>query len=271
MDAGELEIAAEGSRGSTDGGASHLCSTSPPSTADVVAETDGNVVGHATDMTTISQLPASDRPRERLLREGPGALSDAELLALLLGSGTRGRNVLASAQDLLATTGGVATLAGRRPEELRRADGIGDATAARIVAAFELGRRTRHEPTMRPVLSTSVEIAGIAARMIGDARKEHLLVLVADVRLRLQHIETVTVGTLDGASAARRDVLGVVLRHDGATFALAHNHPSGDPTPSSADRAATASLRSAAQQVGVRFLDHIVVAGSAWRSVTASR
>ena len=217
----------------------------------------------------IRAIPATERPRERLLRDGPSGLSDAELVAILLGSGTRGSNAIDTAQSLLAQWGGPVGLAGARPVELARQAGVGPAKAARVVAAFALGSRFS-APRNSCRLTTSAEIATIAQTLIGRERAERILVLVADGRLRLIHTEVVAAGKAQGCPVPIREVLATVLRYDGSAFAVAHNHPSGAPTPSAADRAVTRHLREAASHVGLRFLDHVVVTTTEWRSITAS-
>lgn len=225
---------------------------------------------HAVDMPTISEIPTADRPRERLLRNGPEHLSDAELLALLLGSGTPGQNALASAQGLLAEAGDLVSVARLRPEGLQRRAGIGAATAARLAAAFELGRRVRADTGPRLRLTSSAAIARFASHRIEHSHREQLLVMIIDAKLGLRHVEAVASGGLTGASFSTRDILATVLRHDGAGFALAHNHPSGDPAPSDIDVETTEAVRTAAETLGLRFLDHVIVAENRWRSITAS-
>lgn len=210
-----------------------------------------------------------ERPRERLLRDGPSALSDAELVAILLGSGSRGANAVDTAHSLLSHWGGPVGLASARPVELAKQVGIGPAKAARIVAAFTLGSRLS-TPRTGSRLTTSVEIASLARALIGRERTERVLILVADGSLRLIHTEVVAAGRARGCPVPVREVLATALRHDGSAFAVSHNHPSGDPTPSAADRDATHRLREAAAQVGLRYLDHVVVTTTDWRSVTAS-
>lgn len=219
-------------------------------------------------MTTIQALPASDRPRERLLAHGAGALSDAELIAIQLGSGTTGKSALSVAQALLAAAGGVGGLTQARPAELARFDGVGPAKAARLAAAVELARRVGREPEGL-VLAGSADIAREAARVLQGQRAEQVVVLVADSRLRLRRTEMVASGSATTCPVPVREVLATVLRHDGVAFAIAHNHPGGDPTPSADDRDATQALRDAAQATGLRFLDHVVVAGTDWRSAAA--
>lgn len=223
-------------------------------------------------MTTppMRMLPAHDRPRERLLREGSHALSDAELVAILLGTGGRGRNAVALAQDVLAGCGGVVGLARWGVPELARLDAVGPAKASRLVAALALAGRLG-SPEEHARLADSGAIAAVAQARLHGGRVERLLVLVADSGLRLRHLEEVAKGGASGCGLPVREVLSAVLRHDGVAFALAHNHPGGDPTPTDADLDATQRVMDAAAHVGLRFLDHVVVTDAAWRSVSASR
>lgn len=218
----------------------------------------------------IIDIAPDQRPRERLAAVGTRALSDAELLAIQLGSGSRGRSALTLAHQLLSRWGGAAGLAGAEVSELARTVGVGPAKAARVVSAFALGGRAA-ETSVRVRLSGSADIADVAIPIIGRARQEQVLVVVADGQSRVCHSEIVAQGSAKHCPMPVREVLAMVLRHDGVAFAVAHNHPGGDPAPSSADVEVTARLRDAATEVGLRFLDHVVVAGGDWRSITASR
>ncbi|MEV0075584.1 DNA repair protein RadC [Nocardia neocaledoniensis] len=211
----------------------------------------------------IAHLPAAQRPRERLLLLGPHALSDGELLALLLGQGTRGLSALELAAQLLGEYGGLAELAAARPEELARRAGIGPAKAATVIAAFHLGTRSRTTESV-PQLSTPADIARVAVPLFAGARVERLLVLICDTQNRLRHRAFVAEGAIDHVAVPVREVLNTVLRHDGRAFAVIHNHPSGDPTPSTDDRRASTLLATAATTVGLRYLDHLVIAGESW-------
>lgn len=126
-------------------------------------------------------------------------------------------------------------------------------------------------PRSTPRLADSGAIAAVAQARLNGGRVERLLVLVADSGLRLRHLEEVAKGGSSGCGVPVWEVLSAVLRHDGVAFALAHNHPSGDPTPTDADRAATLRVADAAAHLGLRFLDHVVVTDAGWRSVSASR
>ncbi|MFF0542712.1 JAB domain-containing protein [Nocardia thailandica] len=218
----------------------------------------------------IARIPEGQRPRERLLALGAAALSDTELLALLLGQGTRGRSALELAAELLGAHGGLAGLAAARPEELAHRAGIGPAKAATVIAAFHLGTRSR-TGAAAPRLSRPDDIARAALPLFAAARVERLLVLVCDARNRLRHRIFVAEGAIDHVAVPVREILNTVLRHDGRAFAVVHNHPSGEAEPSQDDRRATTLLRHAAHAVGLRFLDHVVVAGDTWATAPPDR
>ena len=214
----------------------------------------------------LSLLPPHDRPRERLGRLGPAALSDRELLALVLGSGSHGRNVIATAGDILDRVGGFRGLLPMTSEELQGMPGVGPATAGRMAAAAEMWRRAA-VPSVSKKLSDSASIAHVALPLLMHRRTEQFLLLATDRALRL--LDTVVIS---GGSEARADVdvsevLTRVFTLRGHAFAVAHNHPGGSLEPSAADTAATEQLRTAAGAVGLRFLDHLIVAGADWRSI----
>lgn len=217
-------------------------------------------------MSISSQTLAADEPGERLLRLGPGALGDAELVALVAGVEARERDQVAVGQRLIEECGGLRRLSAAFPEELTRSSGIGTAEAARLLAAFELAARATAAPRGSAVDSPAA-IAEMVAPMLARERREMVVVLVADAANHLLRVEPVATGGLDSSPLPVREVLHAVLRYDGRAFALAHNHPSGDPTPSVQDREATGALARAAEAVGLRFLDHVVIGATSWRSV----
>ncbi|MFI6363462.1 RadC family protein [Nocardia sp. NPDC050630] len=214
----------------------------------------------------IAKLPFDQRPRERLLTLGPHALSDSELLAVLLRQGRRGESALDMAAELIAEHGGIAGLAAARPEELSRRAGVGEAKAAAIIAAFHLATRARSSPENAPRLDAAADVVRVALPLFAGARVERLLVLVCDAQNRLRHKVFVAEGAIDQVAVPVREILNTVLRHDGRAFAVVHNHPSGDPVPSFDDRRATSLLIESARIVGLRFLDHVVIAGQGWAS-----
>lgn len=208
----------------------------------------------------MAEVPPHDRPRERLLAQGAEALSERELIALVLRNGVPGGSALDVAASLLAVFGSLAALASARPEELAHRSGIGPVKAAALVAAFQLGRRLAVEPDRRRVLRSPDDVAVIARVELAGLRRERVLVLVCDAANRLQRTVAVSEGSIDRSLLPAREILNAVLRHDGRAFALAHNHPSGDSTPSDADRQATTDIAAGARTVGLRFLGHVVVA-----------
>lgn len=217
----------------------------------------------------VKDLPATDRPRERLLEFGPEALSDRELLALLLGSGARDLDALELAGRLIASQGGLRRLAHATPHELVGLFGIGPAKAARVAAAFQLARRSQsdEQPTRRKVRVTA-DIAECVLPLLRGLRHERVVVVVCDAAGTVLRTVRLTEGATDRSLIPVRDVLSVVLASGGVSFGVAHNHPTGNPAPSTSDRNATARLAEAAQAVGLRFLDHVVVTENGWRRVT---
>ena len=214
----------------------------------------------------ITDLPAAQRPRERLRRLGPDALTDAEVVAVLLGAGRPGDNAIALAHRLIDSVGGLAGLATATAEDIERVPGIGPAGAARIVAAAELRRRAAVARPSRAVSGT----AGVAAAVLPHLRdrpRERLVAAVLDRQLRVLDVVTLAEGTTAHAAAPVVEVLRAVFSRGGQAFALAHNHPGGSLKPSAADRQATEAIRAAAEACGLRFLDHLIVAGDRWRAI----
>lgn len=220
----------------------------------------------------VSERPPSDRPRERLAALGPAALSDAELLALLLRTGSGGRGVLDVAARLLADTGGLAAIARSTAAELAALPGLGPATAAEVVAALELGRRaSRALAAERPQLLSPAGAAALLAPRLAHLEREESVVLLLDRRHRVIREVLVGVGGIAHAPMEPREVFAAALRVPGVAAVLAaHNHPSGDATPSPDDRAITRRLAQAADVLGIEFVDHLIVAASGWTSLRES-
>ncbi len=208
----------------------------------------------------ITDWPRAERPREKLIERGAGALSDAELLAIFLGSGRQGRDAVACARDLLAAEGGLARLLARDGPDLRRVGGLGAVGAARLTAALELARRfyaTAIED--RDVLAAPAATSRyLSARLSGHTREVFACVFL-DTRNRVLACEDLFYGTIDGATVHPREVVRRALAHNAQGVILAHNHPSGVAEPSSADVHLTRRLEEALALIGVRVLDHIVV------------
>jgi DNA repair protein RadC len=209
----------------------------------------------------ISDLPLAERPRERLARLGAAALSGEELLALLLGSGLRGESALDSARRILSAHGGLAGLAGLSGAELRRERGVKKARGSVIEAALEIGRRLAAEALSgRDLLNEPSLVKEYLRRARGDGAQERTGVLYLNARNRLLKDDPeIYRGTLDRAVVEPREILKRALLSNAAGLILYHNHPSGDPSPSREDREFTRRLSAAAESVGLRLLDHVVV------------
>ncbi len=220
----------------------------------------------ASSLGPLAQLPADQRPRERLVRLGSEALTDAELVALLLGTGCRGKSAVDLAAALLREHGGLHGLAVRDAVALAREPGVGAAKAARVRAASEIGHRLANRLPDYATVTSSADLARIAAPLFPCRERERLLVAVWGPGSRLRGCVPVADGGIHGVAVPVREVLAEVLSRDGVAFAVMHNHPSGDPTPSAGDRRVSAALAEAARLCGLRFVDHLVIAGGKWRS-----
>ena len=208
---------------------------------------------------SIRHWPEGERPREKLLSRGSAALSDAELLAVLLGSGVRGKDAIALGRELLMRAGSLGALLGRPDQEIR-ATGLGPAKRARIAAALELARRSLAEQlTDRPTLGNPRESGEYLSSRLRHLPYEVFACLYLDNRHRVLGFEELFRGTVDGASVHPREVVRACLKHNAAAVIFAHNHPSGVAEPSSADQIMTRELGHALRLVGIRVLDHLVI------------
>lgn len=208
----------------------------------------------------MKELPIVDRPREKLTRAGAWALGDNEVLALVLGSGTRRRGALTVAQDVLAVAGGADGLPRLSLDELQRIDGVGEARAARVLAAVELGRRALIRAAgERPQFLAPADIAHYLAPLYAGYRVERFGVMLLDARLRLLRTAIVGVGTQDGVLVLPRDILREAVLGSAASVVVFHNHPSGDPTPSQDDVAVTGRIVRAGETMGIAVVDHIIL------------
>jgi DNA repair protein RadC len=211
-------------------------------------------------MTLIKQLPEAERPRERLLRAGERALSDAELVALVWGGG------LDRATDLVGRYSGGAGLLRAGIGELCELPGIGIARATQLRAALELGRRAYlPPPTLGKLLRSPEDAVAYLGDMVG-LEEEEFHVLALDGRHRIQSRFVAARGSLNMVQVVPRDVLRRVLRESASAIVVAHNHPSGDPTPSAEDRHLTLRLYEGCHAVGIMLLDHLVIARTGFHS-----
>ncbi len=207
----------------------------------------------------MHDLPPADRPRERLLRLGAGALADAELLALFINTGVPGENALQVAQRLLRLHGGLRPLSRLETAQLLAEKALGPAKAALLAAAFELGRRAERERVCEHPLDNPEAIYQFVGPELQSLSHEVVRVLLVNARLGFVRQEQVSHGSINEALSQPRDILRPALIHAAWGFILVHNHPSGDPSPSDADRRLTRRVREAAEVVGVKFLDHLII------------
>ena len=208
----------------------------------------------------LKDLPPDARPREKLLARGAGALSDAELLALLLRTGLPGKNALQMGQELVTTFGGVAGLLNTPAEALKKIKGLGPAKRAEIVAVLELARRALASQLQQTtVFSNPQAIRDYLQLQLGAREHEIFTVLFLDASHRLIVLEEMFRGTLTQTSVYPREVVVRALALNAASVVLAHNHPSGSAQASRADEAVTQTLKAALALVDVRVLDHFIV------------
>jgi DNA repair protein RadC len=209
---------------------------------------------------TIKDLPAALRPREKLLAHGPQALADAELVALLLRTGMKGKGVLALADELLGGFKGVAGLLHTEADDFRRVKGMGPAKRAEMAAVMELARRALAQQLRHaPVFDSPAKVKEFAALQLGGLGHEVFAVLFLDSQHRLIEWRELFRGSLTQTSVYPREVVRHAMDLNAGAVILAHNHPSGVAEPSRADEFLTQSLKSALQLVDVRVLDHLVI------------
>lgn len=208
--------------------------------------------------TLIADLPEDERPRERLRRHGPETLSDAELIALLIGTGSRGESAIDLARKL--TAGGLHEVARKEWTRGQPSRGLGAAKSSRIAAALEIGRRlaSRYDPAADPVRDPEPLARSLIARYSHHVQ-ERLGAVFLDSKHRIIREREIYVGTLNSTTVSTRDVIRVALEENAASIIIFHNHPSGDPAPSAEDLMFTRKMVDAGKLMGVDVLDHLIV------------
>ena len=208
----------------------------------------------------IAQWPETERPRERLLSQGPQALTNAQLLAILLRVGRQGSSAVQVGMDILDRLGDVAGLAQCGIEELCAVPGVGEAKAAQLKAALELGKRALASPlTKGTKIASSRDLFTHYHPTLRDLRHEVFKVILLDAKHAIMRDTTVSEGSLTLSIVHPREVFTLAVKESAAAVIFLHNHPSGDPTPSQEDRVLTARLVSAGEVLGIRVLDHLVI------------
>lgn len=217
---------------------------------------------------TIKQWSADDQPREKLLMKGAENLSDSELIAILIGGGSRGKSALDLAKEVLKLgKNNLADLSKLSVKELMKIKGIGEAKAISIASALELGRR-RHAsaPREKSIINASADVARYLQTLLKDHRHEVFAVLFLNRANKINHFEIVSTGGITGTVADPRMILKKALEEDAVSIILCHNHPSGSLKPSRADEELTQKIKEAAKYFDIKVLDHIIVSEDGYYS-----
>jgi DNA repair protein RadC len=220
----------------------------------------------------ISRWPVTERPRERLLKHGAGALSDAQLLAILLRTGRRQVTAVELARRVLEQCRGLDGLGAVHGTELRRIPGIGPAKAAQLLAALELGRRVTSRPLATgATLSSSRSVHDYFAPLVRELKQEQFWALLLDNKHRVMHDVTISSGSLTMSVVHPREAFVPAVRQSAAAVIFVHNHPSGDPAPSAEDRQLTHRLVACGELLGIPVLDHVIIGRTAFYSFADHR
>ncbi len=206
----------------------------------------------------IHDFDPDNRPRERLLRSGAASLSPAELLAIILRTGTKNLNIVDTCNELIARYS-LEKLANITLEELKEVKGIGDAKAMQIVAIFELNKRLHYSRNLNKKIQAARDVFEYMAGRVPDETKEHLFVLHLNTKNQIIKTELVSVGTLNAALIHPREVFKSAIKESSHAIILVHNHPSGDVEPSNADKQVTDLLKQASTVIQIDLLDHIII------------
>ena len=218
---------------------------------------------------TIKKMPPTERPREKLFVNGVSSLSNTELVAILLGSGTREQSAVELASRLIASDpSGILYIGNASPEELCSIEGVGPAKASVLIAAAELGKRMMTAPRKRRVSASSPdEVASLFMEEMRYLKKEYFKVLLLNVKNEIITSEDVSIGSLSSSEAHPREVFSGAVKRGAANVILVHNHPSGNPIPSEADRLLTDRLAEAGKILGIQVLDHIIIGDGVYVSM----
>jgi DNA repair protein RadC len=219
----------------------------------------------------VRDLPCEERPRERMMLWGAEALSDTELLAILIGSGTSKEGVLQLSQRLIAEHGGLPTLFQTGLAKLKKVSGIGPAKATLLAACFELSKRlSTQQRVFGSIIRTPEDVAAIFMSRMRYLKQEHLKAAYLDIKNRLMDQRTISMGTLDSSIIHPRDIFRHAVDLSCAAIILVHNHPAGDPAPSQDDIQVTKRVIKAGEIMGIPILDHIIIGDGRYISLKES-
>jgi DNA repair protein RadC len=220
----------------------------------------------------IMEMPLEERPRERLLQYGSSALSHAELLAILLRTGSHKESAIHLAQRILKDSGGLHQLVDMNVQELTQLKGIGQTKATQILASIELGRRISQSKLKQTyVIKSPEDAAKYMMESMRHLQKEHFVVLFLNTKHHIIEHETLSIGSLNASIVHPREVFKAAIKRSSASIICLHNHPSGDPTPSPEDIQMTRRLTEAGEIIGIELLDHIIIADDQFISLKELR
>lgn len=219
----------------------------------------------------IRDMPIHLRPRERLIKDGPEFLSEIELLAILLGSGTGEASALELSAQVLSKFGGLKGLAAASCQEMTSVRGVGPAKTALIQAALQLGRRmSAQSAETRPAIHCPDDVVTLMMEEMRGLDREHFRALLLNTKNQVLYADRIAVGTLSQSSVHPRELFKNAIKRSAAAVILVHNHPSGDPTPSKEDLDVTKRLARAGEIIGINVLDHVVIGDNKFVSLKAS-
>jgi len=222
---------------------------------------------------TVKELPLDDRPREKLLLRGSQNLSDAELVAILLRTGKKGKSVLEIARELISTEGNLAMLATKTVDSLQKISGIGKDKAATLAAAFEISRRILSQAKWfsNQKVTSPQEIADIFIPILRDDTKERFIVVCLNSSNKIIKHETISIGNLNSSIVHPREIFKVAIDCSSASIILIHNHPSGNPEPSNEDIRITKKVVESGKILDIPVFDHLIIAGDTFTSFVEKR
>ena len=222
---------------------------------------------------TVKELPPDDRPREKLLLRGAQSLSDAELVAILLRTGKKGKSVLEIARELISNEGNLAMLATKTVDSLQKISGIGKDKAATLAAAFELSRRILSQPKWlsNKKITSPQDIAEIFIPILRDDNKEKFIVVCLNSANKIIKHETISIGNLNSSVVHPREIFKVAIDNSSASIILIHNHPSGNPEPSNEDIRITKKIVETGKIMEIPVFDHLIIAGETYTSFVEKR
>ncbi|OGU80033.1 MAG: hypothetical protein A2W11_04875 [Ignavibacteria bacterium RBG_16_35_7] len=224
-------------------------------------------------MLTIKDLPSEDRPREKLKKLGAGGLTDAELIAIILRTGKKGKSVLTIAHELVQKHINLAGLVSLSLAELKKISGIGEDKARSLLAAFEIGRRMQSQSkwSIDKKITSPKDIAEFFVPILRDELKEKFLVVCLNSANKVTKFEAISVGSLNSSVVHPREIFKFAIENSSASIILIHNHPSGNLEPSNEDIAITKKLVEAGKILNIQVLDHIIVGGNSFTSLVERR